>query len=101
MPDRDGFITAAESQRLEKQAEELLKQDARERGFIRENGRGFSDYARASGITTKKTLETTYKHEVLIYDQPTLGEWENVMTRLAANRPGERHTKGRAAADDF
>lgn len=68
LPDRDGFTTAAESQRLEREADELLKADARERGFIRPNGRGMSEYARASGITTKKTLETTYKHEVVGWD---------------------------------
>lgn len=69
MPDKDGFTTAAESAALEKQAEALLKADAKERGFIRPNGRGFSEYARDAGITTKKTLETTFKHETLVRGQ--------------------------------
>ncbi len=45
------------------QADELLRQDARERGFINGKGRGYAAYARSIGITTKKILETIYKHE--------------------------------------
>ena len=59
----DGFISAAESRRLEAEADALLKGDAQANGFIKDNGRGFSAYARSIGITTKKTLETTSKHE--------------------------------------
>jgi hypothetical protein len=59
----DGFPSAAEIRRLEAEADALLKQDAKDRGFIKDNGRGFSAYARSIGIVTKKTLETTYKHE--------------------------------------
>ena len=62
----DGFISAAESRRLEGQADALLKGDAKANGFIKDNGRGFSAYARSIGITTKKILETTYKHEVAV-----------------------------------
>lgn len=62
----DGYPTTAEIRALEAEADKLLKQDARDQGFIKENGRGFSAYARAVGITTKKTLETTYKHEAAI-----------------------------------
>lgn len=62
----DGFPTTAEIRRLEAQADALLKQDAKDNGFIKDNGRGFSAYARSIGITTKKILETTYKHEVAV-----------------------------------
>lgn len=105
MPDRDGFITAAESQALEKQAEELLKQDARDTGFIRANGRGFSEYMRTGGMTTKKILETVYKHEVVGWDPLGLNPPRADLTGAAVqpdlatdkefNRPGkETHTKG-------
>ena len=62
----DGFISAAESSRLEAEADALLKGDAKANGFIKDNGRGFSAYARSIGITTKKILETTYKHEIAV-----------------------------------
>lgn len=68
----DGELTAAEIRQLEAEADALLKQDARDQGFIRENGRGFSAYARAYGITTKKTLETTYKHEAVGFTEQQL-----------------------------
>ena len=59
-------MSAAEARRLEAEADRLLKQDAKDSGFIKPNGRGFSAYARSIGITTKKTLETTYKHEAAV-----------------------------------
>lgn len=62
----DGFPSAAEIRRLEAEADALLKQDAKASGFIKDNGRGFSAYARSIGITTRKTLETTYKHEAAV-----------------------------------
>lgn len=62
----DGYPSQAEVRRLEAEADRLLKADAKERGFIRENGRGFSAYARSIGITTRKILETTYKHEAAV-----------------------------------
>ena len=62
----DGFPSAAEIRRLEAEADALLKQDAKASGFIKDNGRGFSAYARSIGIVTKKTLETTYKHEAAV-----------------------------------
>lgn len=110
LPDRDGFITAAESAALEKQAEDLLKQDARDQGFIRSNGRGYSEYARSIGATTKKTLETTYKHETVGWDplglhppradlageplEPLVASEKDFVRPSAA-----RHTKGRPAAE--
>lgn len=108
LPDRNGFITAEESRRLEKQAEELLKADARDQGFIRANGRGFSEYARATGITTKKILETVYKHEVVGWDplglQPPIADLTGSAAEpMVANekdfvRPSAaRHTRGRPA----
>lgn len=54
-------------------ADELLKKDAERQGFIRPNGRGFSDYARSIGITTKKILETTYRHEARGFTEDQLG----------------------------
>ena len=72
MPDPNGFITEAESYQLEKEADALLRADAEDRGFIRENGRGYSEYARTSGMTTKKTLETTYKHEKVGFEEHQL-----------------------------
>lgn len=92
MPDRDGFTTFTESQRLEAEAEALLKKDARDRGFIRSNGRGFSEYARTVGITTKKILETTYKHEKVGFN-------EQQLEALAATRRDVRRSKGETAAD--
>jgi hypothetical protein len=71
----DGFPTAAEVRRLEAEADSLLRQDAEEQGFIKDNGRGFSAYARSVGITTKKTLETTYKHELAVSLIPYGGEF--------------------------
>lgn len=85
-------MTPAEIRRLEAEADHLLKEDAkgrcrecnrtrREHGndhqfesFIKPNGRGFSDYARSTGITTRKTLETTYAHEAVGFDERQLGD---------------------------
>lgn len=93
MPDKDGFITPAESARLEAQAEALLKEDARNSGLIRENGRGFSEYARANGITTKKTLETTFKHE-------KVGFTEDQLEYLHAQEPAVRRSRIHSDAPD-
>lgn len=62
----DGFPTKSEIRQLEAEADKLLQQDAKEKGFIQENGRGYTAYAKSIGITTKKILETTYKHEAAI-----------------------------------
>lgn len=67
-------MTPAESQRLEAEADRILKEDARRQGKIKPNGRGFSDYAREIGITTKKTLETTYAHEKVGFTEEQLGQ---------------------------
>lgn len=91
MPDNDGFTTTAESRRLEAQADAMLKADARERGFIRANGRGFSNYARDTGITTKKTLETTYKHEKVGFTEPQL---ESLSAVESGVRRSVRHPTG-------
>lgn len=69
----DGIPTAAEVRRLEAEADALLKKDARAKGFIKPNGRGFTAYARSIGITTKKILETTYKHEAVGFSDEQLG----------------------------
>lgn len=75
----------AEQRRLEDEADALLKQDAQRRGFIRPNGRGFSEYARSIGITPKKILETTYKHEAV-------GFTEQQLESLSENDHTIRHT---------
>lgn len=77
--------TLAEQRRLEAEADALLKKDAEAQGFIRPNGRGFSEYARSIGITTKKTLETTYKHEAA-------GFTEEQLESLFEADPSARHT---------
>ena len=73
------LISAEESRKLEAEADALLKQDARDQGFVigrrprlSEGELGFSAYARAYGITTKKTLETTYKHEAVGFTEQQL-----------------------------
>jgi hypothetical protein len=82
----------AEQRRLEAEADALLKEDARRRGFIRPNGRGFSDYAREIGITTKKTLETTYKHEKVGFTEQqleSLSEVDQSIRRSSPDRSSE------------
>lgn len=85
-------MTPAEMRRLEAEADALLRSDAEKQGFIRPNGRGFSEYARATGITTKKTLETTFKHEKVGFSPEQLDS-------LAAQPIDRRSTRGGKAPD--
>lgn len=52
------------AKQLEKAADELLREDARKRGYIKGKSlRGYGDYARAHGIMTSKQKSTVEKTE--------------------------------------
>lgn len=60
----DDFITEAEARRLEKEADALLREDAKAKGFIKPRGKyGFGKYAKEAGILTQHDIVTIRKHE--------------------------------------
>lgn len=71
MPTREEL---EEEHRLERAADELLHQDARERGYIAPSGRGFTKYARDLGITPRDTLARIYAHESVGWSEDELSD---------------------------
>ena len=67
---------------LERAADLLLKEDAKTKKFIRANGRGFTKYAKASGILTKKQGEKIRQTEIQGLDMGA-----------PFRTPGERHSR--------
>lgn len=58
---------------LEKAADELLRQDARDRGYIKGKSlRGYGDYARKHGIMTSKQKSTVEKTEKTGFSEPQI-----------------------------
>lgn len=67
---------------LENQADKLLKEGAKKQGAIRANGRGFTAWAVAAGILTKKHQEKIRQTEITGLDL------EHAMRPI-----GRRHSK--------
>lgn len=58
---------------LEKQADDILRQDARDRGFIKGKSlRGYGEYARKHGIMTSKQKSVVEKTEKTGFDENQL-----------------------------
>jgi hypothetical protein len=58
----DGLITDAEARRLEQEADAILRQDARSKGFIKKTY-GYGKYAKEAGILTPHDIATIRHHE--------------------------------------
>lgn len=58
----DAEITAQEARRLEREADALLRADAKAKGFIKKTY-GFGKYAREAGILTAHDIATIRHHE--------------------------------------
>jgi hypothetical protein len=67
-----GLPSRVETDRLEKQADEILRADAKASGAVRANGRGYSAYFREHGMTSSKILETVYKREAVGFSEEGL-----------------------------
>jgi hypothetical protein len=76
-----GITSVVESQRLEKQADEILRQAAADEGAIRDpvgkekrlgRGRGYTAWARAQGILSRKRVEVAYRHEAVGFEPAQL-----------------------------
>ena len=79
-------MTDEESARLEREADLILKQDARDQGFIAPSGRGYTKYAREMGITTADTLDRTYKHEAVGFSEEQIDHIANESETSAIKR---------------
>lgn len=66
----------------DKQADQILREDAKKRGVIRATGRGLTKYLNRHGILTKKQEERIRKTEITGLD-----------FQLGFRVPGERHSK--------
>jgi hypothetical protein len=81
-----------ESRRLETLADDILKKDARRRGFVAPTGRGFTKYERAIGVTSESGLRRTYQHEAV-------GFTEEELDHLATETETDAIRRRREAAD--
>jgi hypothetical protein len=58
----DDLITDAEARRLEQEADAILRQDARDKGYIKKTY-GYGKYAKEAGILTPHDIATIRHHE--------------------------------------
>lgn len=58
----DDFMSEQEAKRLEKEADALLRADAKEKGYIKKKY-GYGKYAKAAGILTPHDIATIRHHE--------------------------------------
>lgn len=79
-------MTDDETARLEREADAILRQDAKDQGFIAKSGRGYTKYARAVGITTADTLDRTYKHEAVGFTEEQVDHLANESETSAIKR---------------
>lgn len=61
-----------ESRRLEALADDILKKDAKRRGFVAPTGRGYTKYERDAGITSESGLRRVYEHEAVGFSEEEL-----------------------------
>lgn len=61
-PEDDEIISEQEARRLEKEADALLRADAKDKGYIKRKY-GYGKYAKDAGILTPHDIVTIRKHE--------------------------------------
>lgn len=70
----DDLINEAEARRLEKEADALLRADAKEKGYIKKTY-GYGKYAKEAGILTAHDIATIRHHEFPAeFDRLRIGE---------------------------
>ena len=87
---KDGELwSRSEAERLEAMADELLKEDAKEQGYVNKDGSGgWTRYARDNGMVTKDRMRTVYRHEISLVKLTKDGSDEDQLEYLKQDTQG-------------